>query len=1668
MTFSYLRHWLRGPSARRWRWRSALRLERLEDRVTPNAVSWTGQGDGSSWADGRNWSGGAAPGTGDDVTINSTFSTVNHPGTDSVQSLTILGGTLANSGGLTTGALTLGGSFSTLNDTGSLTVNGAFTWTNGNFTGTGHTALNGASSLSGGFFSMLTDQTVDNHGTATISNGNSIDFRGNAVWNNDSDGTFVLQGTGSLGNFFASATSGFNNFGTFQKSGAGAASVGVAFNNSGTVDVQADTLTLGAGGVGGGTFTVEAGATLVPSGTYTFNGATETGAGTVQVGTFNTLTVAGPSSVQNLTVNGGTVNVNAALSVQSLTISSGTVTANAPLTVQTLTLSGGTLTGPAAVTVSGTFTWTGGSLSGTGDTVLDGTSTLTGSFFSPLSRQVDNFGTATVVAGTSLNFQNNAAFNNNTGATLVLPDSAGMSTFFSNGSALNNAGLVQKTGPGGTSTLGLVFNNTGTVDVQAGTLSPSGGGTSSGSITVEGGATLSITGPYTLQGGSVSGPGAFQVSGSGALTVATTTSLAGLTVSGGSVTANAPLSVQNLTVSGGTVTANAPLTAQNLTLSGGTLTGPAAITVTGAFTWTGGSLSGTGDTVLNGTSTLTGSFFSPLARQVDNFGTATVVAGTSVNFQSNAVFNNEAGATLVLPDSAGMSNFFSAGSALNNAGLVQKTGPAGTSTVGIVFNNSGSVDVQAGTLALTGGGVGGGTFTVEGGATLSVGSYTLHGAAVSGAGAVQVSTFNALTVAGASSIQNLTINGGTVTANAALAVQNLTFSGGTLTGPATVTVTGPFTWTGGSLSGTGDTVLLGPSTITGSFFAPLSRQVDNFGTASVVAGTSITFENNAVFNNEAGATLVLPDSAGMSTFFSNGSVLNNAGLIQKVGPAGTTSSIGLTVSNTGTIEVDAGRLSLAGLTNFSGTTLSGGTYLLTGVLQVPGADVHTNAATVVLNGPAAELFNSAFFSQNDAFTNLSANAAAGSLTLENGKALTTPDGFSNAGAIVVGAGSAFTATGNYAQTGGATAVDGTLTANSTVAINGGVLSGAGTVHANVVNAALVSPGDSPGTLSVSGNYTQTAAGALNVEIGGPDAGTGYDRLAVGGTATLAGALNIVMVNNYVPDFGTTFHVLTFAGHTGDFDTYNGQNIGNGRYLYQQFAAGDTGLDLLTVHLNHPPVLAPISDQTVNEGSLLTFTATATDPDDGQALTYTLDPGAPAGAGIDPNTGVFTYTPPDGPATYQVTVRVTDNSLPPLHDTQTFTITVLNVPPSPQILGAPASSPEGSPISLGSSVIDPSPVDMAAGFAEVWSVTKDGNIFASGSGANFAFTPDDNGTYVVTLSATDKDNGTGTTTATISVFNVPPTASLSGPADGVRGQARTFTLGASDPSPVDQAAGFTYQIAWGDGSVQTVTGPSGTPADHVYTAAGTYTVLLTATDKDGGTSAVVTQSVTTQSAELQGTTLVVGGTTGDDVIRFETNSGGTAIGVTINGASQGVFAGVTGIIAYGQAGNDDIGVSALLTVPALLFGGDGNDVLHGGGGNDVLAGGGGTNVLLGGGGRSVLIGGSGTNTLVGQSGDDLLIAGSTSFDSNVTALLAVLAEWSSDRDYLTRIANLTAAGSGADFANRRNGNYFLLAGQTVFADAGGSTLAGGPGQDWFFASLADLILDRHTNEVVTQL
>ena len=167
---------------------------------------------------------------------------------------------------------------------------------------------------------------------------------------------------------------------------------------------------------------------------------------------------------------------------------------------------------------------------------------------------------------------------------------------------------------------------------------------------------------------------------------------------------------------------------------------------------------------------------------------------------------------------------------------------------------------------------------------------------------------------------------------------------------------------------------------------------------------------------------------------------------------------------------------------------------------------------------------------------------------------------------------------------------------------------------------------------------------------------------------------------------------------------------------------------------------------------------------------------------------------------------------------------------------------------------------------------------------------------------------------MTLLNTAPTASISGPTDGVPGQPRTFTFGAGDPSSIDQAAGFAYVIDWGDGTpVQTVARSPGNGAgvalDHVYTVSGSFAVQVTATDKDGGASAIVTRVQTIQTVQLQEDSLAVGGTLSGDTITITPADTLGNLSVTINTGNTTVALGnfhPTGhILVYGQAGDDVI-------------------------------------------------------------------------------------------------------------------------------------------------------------------
>ena len=178
------------------------------------------------------------------------------------------------------------------------------------------------------------------------------------------------------------------------------------------------------------------------------------------------------------------------------------------------------------------------------------------------------------------------------------------------------------------------------------------------------------------------------------------------------------------------------------------------------------------------------------------------------------------------------------------------------------------------------------------------------------------------------------------------------------------------------------------------------------------------------------------------------------------------------------------------------------------------------------------------------------------------------------------------------------------------------------------------------------------------------------------------------------------------------------------------------------------------------------------------------------------------------------------------DSQIIKFTVSQFSAEAPILGAPATSPEGTTINL-TTAID---TDVEYG----WSVSRDGEGFALGLGTIFSFTPTDNGVYQVTLTASRSSVPVGTSSTIIVVQNVAPTADFMAPASAVN-EGSSFSLSlenADDASDDDTAAGFTYAFDCGGGS-----GFGAFSASHSTSCAttddGLRTVRAKIRDKDGG-------------------------------------------------------------------------------------------------------------------------------------------------------------------------------------------------------------------------------------------
>ncbi|MBS0445678.1 MAG: PEP-CTERM sorting domain-containing protein [Proteobacteria bacterium] len=514
------------------------------------------------------------------------------------------------------------------------------------------------------------------------------------------------------------------------------------------------------------------------------------------------------------------------------------------------------------------------------------------------------------------------------------------------------------------------------------------------------------------------------------------------------------------------------------------------------YTWTSGSypsdtgfpsLIGAGDTLA-----IQAGGYKYLNGALTNAGS--IVASDDLYFQNGNTLSNSG-----LFDWTTDSSFYDGGynGAFVNTGTLRKSGGTGTSYVSINgFSNSGTIDVQTGTI------------NFNTGATFNAGSsFTGAGSAVVSSGA----NFN-----GAFTSQNLVLAGGNYAGSGAQ-------------------VNGNVSWTGGSL--TGSWAIASGQTLATSAggYKYIDGAVANAGTLSL--GDDLYFQNGYVVTNTG--TIKLAGDYGLYDGGYNGGVANSGTLSKTAGSGTSYVSINNFVNSgkidaqTGTINFNTGASFLDGTSftgagqvvisngaSFTGTfttaanlSLAGGAYTGAGSGAVIDGDTHFSAGYLngnwQLNGTRTLTLDTGGYKYvNGTVVNLGSIVANDTLYFANGNTLTNNGSYAMAGDVGVADGGyngSFINNGTFAKTAGA--------GTSYVSINGysnnGVIrADSGTIEfstGGVFNAGSQFAGG--GTVRVTGNATFNGAYTTtgNLQLAGATY-TGNGALMNGDTTWTAGYL----------------------------------------------------------------------------------------------------------------------------------------------------------------------------------------------------------------------------------------------------------------------------------------------------------------------------------------------------------------------------------------------------------------------------------------------------------------------------------------------------------------------------------------------------------------------------------
>ncbi|HEV2437668.1 MAG TPA: hypothetical protein VG077_16865 [Verrucomicrobiae bacterium] len=933
-------------------------------------ITWTNTS-GGVWSSPVNWSPNIVPRSSDTVQITTA-------GTYTVTvdtNVGILGLTLGGASGVqtltnntqiigitnswlvgTNGILNLGGG--SLSG-GPLTLQGTFNWFGATVLSPVTVSANGVLNFAGS--ASYLEGPLTNSGTINW-NGGSLSLYNNhstynGIINNQPSGLFNIQSDQNC----SAAGLGFEAFlnaGLVRKiAGAGVTTFSVAFTNSGTVDAESGAIHFGSGGNLGGAYHTASGAVIeFDSGNFTQNGTvTVTGSGLCRL---NGATATLQSRITQFVLAAGTVflasNFETNGTIQSLQLD-GAFLSGTNVVTGTLGIDGGGLAQVSALTVA-----SGGVLNFNGAPVY---------LYAPLT----NSGTINW-SGSSLSVYNNnttytGIINNRPSGLFSIQSDQNCSSAGLGFESFINAGTVRKTAGLGTTTFGIVFTNSGTVDAESGAIHFTGGGNLGGAYNTASGAIIEFdTGSFVHTGPvAVSGSGLCRQNGA---TVTLNDRIANFLLASGNVVLTPTFetngTIQNLQLDGAFLAGTNVVTG-TLGIDGGGLAQVSALTVA-----SGGVLNFNGASVY---------LYAPLT----NSGTINWT-GSSLNIYNNnttytGIINNRPSGLFSIQSDQNCSSAGLGNESFVNAGTVRKTAGLGTTTFGIVFTNSGTVDAESGAIHFTGSGNLGGTYNTASGAIIEfdTGSFTETGTVnISGSGLCRQ---NGATVILNDRIANFLLSSGNVVLTPTFetngTIQSLQLDGATLTG--TNVVTGTLGIDGGGLGSASPLTVSASGVLNfngGSayIYAPLT----NSGTINWSGGTLSVYNNanayTGIINNQPSGLFNIECDQNLSTAALGFEAFVNTGTVRKTAGLGTT-TCNVPFTNDGTLDAQSG------IIQFTGPYAQTGGAMNFGITSLAYYGKIAFSANAPLTGTLSVNFNGGYFpSVGDSFPLVSYSTRGGIFT----------------------------------------------------------------------------------------------------------------------------------------------------------------------------------------------------------------------------------------------------------------------------------------------------------------------------------------------------------------------------------------------------------------------------------------------------------------------------------------------------------------------------------------------------------------------------------------------------------------------------------------------------------------------------------------------------------------